>query len=44
MVLETHIKVFMTEPGFRKIFICPKNGVKNEPKSEIFDFIDKFGI
>ena len=45
MVLETHMKLCMTEPDFRgKIFLPKKlgKGTQNEPKTGFFEFIGKF--
>ena len=41
MVLETHMKLCMTELDFPGKFFCPKNG-ENGPKTEFFEFIGKF--
>ena len=40
MLLETHMKLCITEPDFRGNFFCPKNG-ENGPKTGFFEFIGK---
>ena len=46
MMLETHTKLFVTEPNFPEDFLCPpKLGkwTKNGPKAGFSKFIEKFG-
>ena len=46
MVLESHVKLCMTEPDFLgNFFLLPKLGkwAQNEPKTGFFQFIGKFG-
>ena len=46
MVLETHMKLWMTEPNFLKKFFLPEKlgkWAKNGPKTGFFKFIEKFG-
>ena len=45
MVLETHMKLCVTEPNFPGKFFCPKNwenGPKMGQKTGFFEFIGKF--
>ena len=45
MGLETHMKLYLTEPDFSEIFLSQKLGkwTKIGPKTGIFKFIEKFG-
>ena len=45
MMLETHMKLCVTEPHFPEIFFCPKiweNGPKMDLKQGFFEYIEKF--
>ena len=43
MALETDIKLSVTEPDISEIFFASHNW-ENGPKSEFFEFIEKFGL
>ena len=38
MILETHMKLCVTEPDFLENFFCPKNW-ENGPKMEYIEYI-----
>ena len=40
MVLETHMKLCVTEPDFPGKCFCPRNG-ENGPETGFFEFIGK---
>ena len=42
MVLQTFIKLYLTEPDILEISFCTKNW-ENGPKKRFFEFIEKFG-
>ena len=44
-MLETHMKLCVTEPDFPEKFFCPKNcenGTKMGQKQDFFEYIEKF--
>ena len=46
MVLETHVKLSVTEPDFLEKIFVPKHlgkWTKNGPKTGFFEFIERFG-
>ena len=43
MVLKTHMTLCVTEPDFPEKIFCPQNWENELPKTEFFEFLEKFG-